>query len=61
MHARDDVVHPIDQGRQLASGIRDARFVMLDSANHIQLPQQAVFEKMLTEVEGFLASDHNNI
>ena len=57
IHAAGDSVHPIDQGRRLASGIPNARFVMLDDANHIQLPQRSSFEKMITEVESFLAHD----
>jgi len=35
IHAGADVIHPIEQGRLLASRIAGARFVMLDSNNHI--------------------------
>jgi len=54
IHANRDVVHPIEQGRLLASGIPDARFVMLDSANHIHLPGHPTFDHMMSEIEIFL-------
>jgi len=36
IHARNDGVHPLDEGRKLASGIR----VLLDSNNHALLHQE---------------------
>ena len=38
LHARDDRVVPVEEGRLLAARIPGARFVLLDSSNHILLP-----------------------
>ena len=40
VHARDDGVHPLDQGRRLAAGIAGAEFLMLDSGNHAILSHE---------------------
>jgi pimeloyl-ACP methyl ester carboxylesterase len=37
LHARDDQVVPIEEGRMIASGVPGAEFVELDSKNHILL------------------------
>ena len=34
LHCKDDRMHPIEQGRILAAGIPDARFITLNSDNH---------------------------
>lgn len=34
-HARNDGIHPLDQGRMLASGIPGAELVVLESRNHV--------------------------
>ncbi len=60
IHARDDAVCPITEGRFLASGIPGAQFVELDSANHILLEgepawtrfRQAALEFLGLEVPG---------
>ena len=54
IHANADVIHPIEQGRLLASKIPDARFVMLDSRNHIPLPQHSSWVTMIAEIDSFL-------
>ena len=41
MHARDDRVVPVEEGRLLAALIPGARLVLLDSANHILLARRA--------------------
>lgn len=38
LHARRDNVVPLDQGRLIASRIPNARFVSLESENHVPLP-----------------------
>jgi pimeloyl-ACP methyl ester carboxylesterase len=57
MHCRDDRFIPPKLGQEIAAGIPGARFVSLPSANHILLPEEPAFEKMLTEMEAFLAQD----
>jgi DNA-binding SARP family transcriptional activator/pimeloyl-ACP methyl ester carboxylesterase len=54
MHARGDLRIPIEEGRLLASLIPGARFVPLDSKNHILLESEPAWERFLFEVESFL-------
>lgn len=56
LHSRDEAVAPLAEAQLLAGGIPDARFVLLDSANHIVLPQEAEWERAVSEIEGFLTS-----
>lgn len=57
MHARDDRVVPLDQGRALASLIPDARLVVLDTANHILLSDEPAWSTFLSELQAFLGSE----
>ena len=54
LHARQDASVPHSEGRALAAGIRGARFVTLDSENHILLAHEPAFARFLAEVRGFL-------
>jgi pimeloyl-ACP methyl ester carboxylesterase/DNA-binding CsgD family transcriptional regulator len=45
VHARDDHVVPVDEGRLLASGIPGAEFVELDSRNHILLEAERAWRR----------------
>jgi pimeloyl-ACP methyl ester carboxylesterase len=54
MHKRGDQVQPFEAGRELASGIPDARFVALQGQNHMPLPQDPGTERMLEEIRLFL-------
>jgi pimeloyl-ACP methyl ester carboxylesterase len=54
LHARDDAAIPFEEGRLLAALIPDARFVPLDSRNHILLEQELAWERLLAEVHAFL-------
>lgn len=56
MHARGDVRVPFEQGRALAAMIPDARFVPLDSDNHILLEHEPAFARLFEELQGFLGS-----
>ena len=49
---RDSLV-PLDEGRRLAGLIPDARFVTLDTSNHMLLPEEPAWQRLLTEVEAF--------
>ncbi len=54
LHAREDVVSPVEEGRRLASLIPNARFVTLDSANHLPLEDEPAWQVLLAEIRGFL-------
>ena len=54
IHARNDGVHPLDEGRMLASGIRDAEFVLLDSNNHALLHQEPAWQLRFEAIREFV-------
>jgi pimeloyl-ACP methyl ester carboxylesterase len=54
LHSRDDVAVPFDEGRRVAAGIPDARFVALDSANHLLLAHEPAWRAFLAELRRFL-------
>jgi class 3 adenylate cyclase/pimeloyl-ACP methyl ester carboxylesterase len=56
MHARDDARVPFDAGRRLAAGIPGARFVPLQSRNHLILENEPAFGRFVQEIRAFLAS-----
>ena len=57
MHARDDRVVPVEEGRLLAALIPDAHFVLLESANHILLEHEPAWGPFLSEIGAFLGTD----
>jgi pimeloyl-ACP methyl ester carboxylesterase len=56
LHARGDSVAPFEEGRLIAAGIPGARFVELDSDNHVILEGEPAWDRYLAEIEGFLAA-----
>ena len=54
LHARHDSVVPFHAGREFATGISGARFVELDSENHILLADEPAFVEFCSEVGRFL-------
>lgn len=54
LHCRDDQVVPFEEGRILASEIPGARFVPLESRNHVLLESEPAWERMLEETRAFL-------
>ena len=56
IHAREDRVVPVEEGRLLASLIPGARLVVLDSANHILLADEPAWEQFLNELREFLGA-----
>lgn len=60
LHAHDDGIVPFDEGRGLAAGIADARFVALDSRNHILLENEPAWPRFLNEVHAFLSDDQRS-
>jgi pimeloyl-ACP methyl ester carboxylesterase len=53
LHARRDQGVPIDEGRLIATRIPGARFVTLESENHVPLPGEPAWEALLTEIDNF--------
>ncbi|WP_152912491.1 alpha/beta fold hydrolase [Candidatus Rhodobacter oscarellae] len=56
IHAISDAIQPVEQGRILASEIQGARYVSLESRNHVPLPQERTWTTMIHEVQLFLDS-----
>src|SRR5262245_35702288 len=54
LHAREDAVCPIAEGRRLASAIPGAEFVELDSRNHILLEHEPAWQRFCEAVLAFL-------
>ncbi len=54
LHGRHDGVVPFAEGRILAAEIPDARFVPLESRNHILLEGEPAWERFLAETRAFL-------
>jgi pimeloyl-ACP methyl ester carboxylesterase/DNA-binding winged helix-turn-helix (wHTH) protein len=54
LHSRHDSVVPFEQGRMLAATIPDARFVSLESDNHVVLHGEPAWDRMMGEIERFL-------
>jgi len=57
LHCRDDAVVPMKDGVELASGIAGARFVPLESRNHVVLPTEPAWARFSSEIETFLAQE----
>ena len=57
LHARQDRAVPYEEGRRLASLLPDARFVTLESDNHILQQGEPAWEAFLAEVRAFLGDD----
>jgi pimeloyl-ACP methyl ester carboxylesterase/DNA-binding CsgD family transcriptional regulator len=56
LHARGDLRVPFEEGRMLAATIPDARFVALESSNHILLEPEPAFGQLFEELQGFLGN-----
>jgi class 3 adenylate cyclase/pimeloyl-ACP methyl ester carboxylesterase len=54
LHAREDAMAPFEAGRQMAAGISGARFVALQSKNHVPLEQDPATRRLFEELELFL-------
>ena len=57
MHARHDARVPFESGRRLAAGIPGARFVPLESRNHVMLEGEPALARFLEELRSFLGAD----
>ena len=56
LHARGDARVPFDEGRRLAALIPGARFVPLDSDNHVLLDSEPAWGRFLAELRAFLGA-----
>ena len=56
LHAREDRQIPFEQGRLLAASISKARFVALQSRNHLLKADEPATGRLFEELEMFLAS-----
>src|SRR5262249_32695875 len=57
LHAREDLIVKFSEGQELASNIRGARFVPLESRNHLLLQDEPAWDAFLAEVHEFLGSE----
>ncbi|MFA3919301.1 alpha/beta fold hydrolase [Ruegeria hyattellae] len=55
IHARGDVAAPYDQGRELAAGIKGARFATLDTTNHLMPESDPAWQRCTELISEFLA------
>jgi pimeloyl-ACP methyl ester carboxylesterase len=58
LHARDDQVIPLAEGRLVASGIAGAEFVELDSRNHILLEHEPAWRRFCEAVRAWMQTGH---
>jgi pimeloyl-ACP methyl ester carboxylesterase/DNA-binding SARP family transcriptional activator len=56
LHSRNDGLIPFEEGRVLAAGIPNSRFVTLDSPNHLLMPEEPAFARFVAELRAFLAT-----
>lgn len=56
LHPRQDASIPMEESRLLAALIPGARFVQLESRNHILLEQEPAWGRFLSEVRSFLGA-----
>jgi pimeloyl-ACP methyl ester carboxylesterase/DNA-binding CsgD family transcriptional regulator len=57
LHSVRDVRVPFEEGRLLASAIPDAKFVSIDSPNHLLLGHEPGWQRWIGEVRQFLSND----
>jgi DNA-binding SARP family transcriptional activator/alpha-beta hydrolase superfamily lysophospholipase len=57
LHSAHDAAVPFSAGRELATAIPGARFLPLDSRNHVILHHEPAWPRFIEEVRGFLHGD----
>jgi class 3 adenylate cyclase/pimeloyl-ACP methyl ester carboxylesterase len=60
LHSRQEARVPFEAGRRMAAGIPGARFVPLESRNHLILESEPAFARFLEEIRSFLDPDIRN-
>ncbi len=61
LHCRNDMRVPFEEGLKLASAIPGARFVPLDSRNHVLLPDEPAWATLHAEIVRFLDPDRRTL
>jgi pimeloyl-ACP methyl ester carboxylesterase len=56
VHAREDAMAPVEEGRRIAAAISGAVFVQLESRNHILLPNEPAWQRFLQKFQSFLST-----
>jgi pimeloyl-ACP methyl ester carboxylesterase/DNA-binding CsgD family transcriptional regulator len=56
VHARDDRVVPVEEGRLLAALIPGSRLTLLESSNHILLADEPAWDYFVSELDAFLGT-----
>ena len=59
VHSRGDTFVPMKNGIELAAGIDGARFVPLDTANHLPLEQEGAWSRFQQALDDFLSEIKN--
>jgi len=60
LQSERDAVAPLSEARFMAARIPNAKFVALDSANHLVLHQEPEWRRAVDEVSAFLSTDPQN-
>lgn len=60
VHSEHEQVAPLSEARFMAARIPNAKFVALDSANHLVLRQEPAWQRAVSEIEAFLSSEPQN-
>lgn len=55
LHARRDTRVPFNAGRELAAGLPDARFVALETSNHLMPDNDPAWPRFVAELDAFLS------
>lgn len=56
-HCRNDARIPFEMGREIAANIPNARFVPLESRNHLILEQDKAWTRFISEVNAFIGGE----
>lgn len=59
-HCRGDNRVPFDEGRFIATSIAGARFAPLDTNNHVPLPGEPAFQRLLDDMAAFLPASRKD-
>jgi pimeloyl-ACP methyl ester carboxylesterase/DNA-binding winged helix-turn-helix (wHTH) protein len=57
LHSRYDNAVPLEEGRRMAATIPNARFVVLESENHVPMPGEPAWATFIAEIRAFLGGE----